>query len=344
MFKNFFRWLFQSSAQVSFCLVNTDTIILTNGNNASVAYILQPYLAQRGIDFSLLHSGDRLVSSEPLEMRCKRVVIARYLPACWIIPLQAFKSAGGQIVYFMDDDLMDPHAAKNLPRDYRCKIYKTATRQRKIIESLCNEFWMASPYLVNKYREWAPILLTPQPMSESLMQLTPVTVCYHGTASHMAEIDWLAKVMFEVQCSSAQTSFELFGDHRVNKLFRGMPRTSVLHPMDWPNYLTYSGSILRDIALAPLLPQPFNAGRGPTKFFDFARMGAVGIYTDVEPYRGFIHHGIDGLLLPNDERVWISTIAELAADPVRRKRMALAARARAVAMAVAAPVKERTSI
>jgi glycosyltransferase involved in cell wall biosynthesis len=103
--------------------------------------------------------------------------------------------------------------------------------------------------------------------------------------------------------------------------------------MDWSNYLTYTGSVRRDIGLAPLLPEPFNAGRAPTKFFDFARMGAVGIYTDTEPYRNFVRHGVDGLLLPNEPMAWAAAIDELATDAVRRQGLAAAARERALAMA-----------
>ena len=228
---------------------------------------------------------------------------------------------------------MDPAATVGLPAAYAKKIRTLATRQRFALESLCDEFWVASPYLAEKYHAWSPKLLTPRPGLADVMPLAATTVCYHGTASHQAELGWLVPVMDTVQAGAADTHFEVFGDHVVNRMFRGLPRVAVLHPMSWPNYLAYTASVQRDIALAPLLPTPFNAARGPTKFFDFARMGAVGIYTDVAPYRGFIRDGVDGVLLPNDPALWVRTITELAADAPRRSRMAQAARQRALAMA-----------
>lgn len=302
--------------------------ILSGGDNASIAYLLRPHLEGQGIPFVVISSPDQVA-----ELTCSMVVIARYLPREWISSLQAFRQAGGKVVYFMDDDLMDPRATKGLPPGYRRKIEIGATRQRRVIESLCNEFWVASPYLAEKYSAWSPQLLTSAPGSLTLLQQEAVTVCYHGSASHGAEIKWLAGVMRNVQTLGGTTRFEIFGDHEVNKLFRGIPRTSVMHPMDWPNYLAYTGSIKRDIGLAPLLPGPFNAGRAPSKFFDFARMGAVGLYTDAAPYRGFVRDGIDGLLLPNEPEVWVAAIAELAGDPARRQRLAAAARERALAIA-----------
>jgi hypothetical protein len=306
--------------------------ILSAGENASIAYLLQPYLERRGIPFTCVPLASM---KDTTEIVCRTVIIARYLPRPWIETLQAFRDIGGKIVYFMDDDLMDPRATTGLPKAYRRKIDALATRQRRTLERLCDEFWVASPHLAAKYADWSPKLLNSAPTGPTLAQHEPVMMCYHGSASHSIEIKWLAGVMRQVQAIQRSTVFEIFGDHEVNKLFRGLPRTSILHPMDWPNYLAYTGSVRRDIGLAPLLPAPFNAGRAPSKFFDFARMGAVGIYTDIEPYRGFVRHGVDGLLLPNDPVVWAATINELAADPARRQRMAAAARERALALASA---------
>jgi hypothetical protein len=49
------------------------------------------------------------------------------------------------------------------------------------------------------------------------------------------------------------------------------------------------------------------------KFYDYARMGAAGVYTDAAPYRGFVRDGVDGLLLPNEPARWVEALAALAA-------------------------------
>jgi len=155
-----------------------------------------------------------------------------------------------------------------------------------------------------------------------------VRVCYHGTASHPREIDWLLPVIEQVQARSEAIHFELFGGRAVARRFGGLPRVSVLHPMAWPNYLAYTASHRCDIALAPLLPGAFNAARGPTKFYDYTRMGAAGLYSDVAPYRGFVRDGGDGLLLDNDSERWIGAILTLALDAEKRAGLAAAARQR----------------
>jgi hypothetical protein len=62
---------------------------------------------------------------------------------------------------------------------------------------------------------------------------------------------------------------------------------------------------------------------------DYARMDAVGIYTDVQPYSDHVQHANDGLLLPNDPAVWVKTILELADNAALRAEMRLAVQARA---------------
>ena len=76
------------------------------------------------------------------------------------------------------------------------------------------------------------------------------------------------------------------------------------------------------------MPGAFNAARGPTKFYDYARMGAAGLYSDVAPYRGFVRDGVDGLLLDNDPERWAEAILALALDAEKRAGLAAAARQR----------------
>jgi hypothetical protein len=305
--------------------------VLSSGDSATLSYLIEPHLASLGRSHDLIDATSRTDVAEALCFHT--VIIVRYLPTHWLQPLRAFRAMGGQIVYFMDDDLMDEAAVAGLPKAYARKIRLLATRQRANIEALCDEFWVGTPHLAEKYGTWNPTVLPLLASGPDLAHTPLVTFFYHGTASHRAELEWLPQIVDSVQSAGPQTMFEVFGDHSVNKMFKGFPRTAVLHPMSWPSYLAYTASVRRDIGLAPLLPGAFNAARGPTKFFDFARMGAVGIYSDIAPYRGFIRPEVDGLLLPNEPALWVKAIAELVADPERRMRMATAARERALTLA-----------
>jgi glycosyltransferase involved in cell wall biosynthesis len=136
---------------------------------------------------------------------------------------------------------------------------------------------------------------------------------------------WLALVIAEVQKSRANTSFEVLGDYRVAHIFRDIPRLTVLPTMQWESYLRHTQTIRQDIGLAPLLHTPFNLGRGPIKFFDYSRAGAVGLYSDSQAYSETIENGVDGFLMPNDVDAWVEKIIELVDAPSIRAKMAEAA-------------------
>ncbi len=304
--------------------------VLSDGSTATTDYFLYPHLESLGYTPSLLDTS-KPFSNAPFSSGASLVVISRYLPYAWRNVLGALKKGGSKIVYFMDDDLFDIQVLRGLPWRYRWKILRLAMGQQRRLKELCNEFWVSTPFLAQKYADLKPCLVQAAPPPRLINSPSPlVHICYHATASHGEEISWLADVVLRVQSRSENTHFELFGDATVKRYYRGIPRVSILHAMKWPEYLAWSGAVRRDIALAPILPTAFNTGRGPTKFFDYARLGAAGIYSDALPYRGFIRHGVDGILIGNDPELWARTILELVGDAEVRMSMAASARMRAL--------------
>jgi hypothetical protein len=247
-------------------------------------------------------------------------VICRYLSSAHKSAVNEHKRLGCKLVYFMDDDLLDPLAWKGLPWKYRWKLFHSVFRHKKFILNSINELWVSTPYLANKYAHLNPILLAPSalPVEAHTSNEDIIRVCYHGTASHAVEQDWLFPLMRQVLEANKNIHFEMFGDTKLAKRFRNLQRTVVLHPLPWPQYLSYTQGHRVDIGLAPMLPSLFNAARGPTKWFDYARMGAVGLYSDVPAYNAFVRNGIDGVLLPNNPSVWVDAILELANNKAKR--------------------------
>lgn len=300
---------------------NYNAIILSEGHTATTDYYLVPHLESLGYSISFCDSR-----FQPPEIanfsNCQMIIISRYISSEWLLFLKKIQSSNLKIVYFMDDDLFDLRALQGLPKRYQWKILTKALRHRSQLQKLCDEFWVSTLYLAEKYAQLQPILLNPVVLlPSSLPRKKPVYVCYHGTSSHQGEIEWLLSVITTVQLHSEHIHFELFGSQKVAKAVSKIPRVSVLHQMSWSNYLSFTSTQKRDIALAPLLKGAFNAARGPTKFYDYARMGAVGLYSDVLPYEGFIRDGVDGFLLSNQPSLWIEKLLELADDEFQRKTL-----------------------
>jgi len=315
-------------------MTEPSAIVLSEGATASTDYFLFPYLHSLGYRATLVDT--RVVPSESLHVAgCHLVVISRYLPSKWLGLLEQLRRQGATIAYFMDDDLFDLRALQGLPWRYKWKIVSRALTHKRFLRHLCGEVWVSTSYLADKYAYLHPVLLQPMLSPKTLETPKSLHVCYHGTASHQKEIEWLLPIVKAVQERTDHIHFELFGTRVVQKLFGRIPRVAIVHPMSWPNYLSYTSVQRRDLALAPLRPSAFNAGRGPLKFFDYARMGAVGLYSDRPPYRGFIREGVDGLLLAHDHEVWTDAVLQLAQDSERRRRMASAVQLRVAEMVAA---------
>ena len=136
---------------------------------------------------------------------------------------------------------------------------------------------------------------------------------------------WLAPVIAEVQRRCPNTIFEVIGGDRVARIFKGIPRVSVLATMPWSDYLKHTQTVHQDIGLAPLRDTLFNRARGPIKFFDYARAGAVGVYSAGPAFSDFVSNGVDGFVLKNDPALWVERIVELVNSLHLRQSMADAA-------------------
>jgi hypothetical protein len=291
--------------------------VISEGHNASSDYFIFPYLQ------NLNYQTDLIDSRLPLEnfplSNYHKLVICRYISAQQLSYLEKLAAQTNvKIIYFMDDDLFDLRALHGLPKRYQWKILTKAFFHRQRLKKLCAQFWVSTRYLADKYTQLQPLLLNPVALPCVKTSQKPVFVCYHGTSSHGAEIDWLLTVIEAVQARSEHIYFELFGTQAVAKIAGKLPRVSVLHQMSWENYLSFTCTQTRDIGLAPLLTNRFNAARGATKFYDYARMGAVGLYSDVPPYQGFIRDGVDGFLVPNQPDLWVEKLLQLADNQPQR--------------------------
>lgn len=81
-----------------------------------------------------------------------------------------------------------------------------------------------------------------------------------------------------------------------------------------------------DIALAPLTGSALNRARSPIKFLEFGFLGIAGIYADLEPFRGTVVPGENGLLCADSVLQWEEALLHLIEHPERRQQLGHAAR------------------
>lgn len=113
---------------------------------------------------------------------------------------------------------------------------------------------------------------------------------------------------------------------RVWRLYRGIPRVRVAHPMPWKDYLAYAGTVKYIVGLAPCFDTEFNRARSHSKMFDITREGAAGIYSNVTPYTEKVIYGETGYLCANEPDKWVAVLKRLLNDEDLRSSLYLKAK------------------
>jgi glycosyltransferase involved in cell wall biosynthesis len=117
-------------------------------------------------------------------------------------------------------------------------------------------------------------------------------------------------------------------DYRRN--FRCPPERSFhipwIHVTDEPGL--YYRAIDFDIGICPLLSTQFSRSKSWVKALEYFSRGIPVVASDVEPYRRFIDHGVNGFLAKTDHE-WLRYLSELAGDDDLRRKMGAAAKEKA---------------
>lgn len=299
-----------------------DVYLVEERANPSTDYFVAPACAGQG---RRLHRYRFDEAPPEASLADAVVVFVRYIPPQWRRRVDVERRRMAQLVFFMDDDVLDPAAWGDMPWRYRYKLYRQAARHETWLQRQDAQLWVSTAWLQQKYAAWSPLRVEPRPLpgTEGACR-----VFYHGSASHRAEIRWLHPVIEQVQHQDTRVVFEIIGGQDVYRLYRNLARVTVVHPMRWPAYEAFVDQPGRHIGLAPLLELPFNRGRSCTKFFDITRAGGVGLYAAGGACGGFVRDGVDGLVLPMRPRVWAEAILALARDEPRRQALLQSARAR----------------
>lgn len=303
-------------------------LILHEGVTPTLHYFLAAFTARaQGLTVVLVDTT-QVPHVGQLPRAGDKVLIIRFIPPRWqrfLLPALS----GVRVVWFIDDDLLDADSWQELPTTYRDRLQKKQRQQRGWLQRHCHRLWVSTPHLQQKYRDMSPVLVAPQASQQLLRQASTVRIAYHGTASHQQEKEWLFEVMQAVLPHYPQATFEIFGDHEVYRRYRHLPQVVVLHPMSWENYLHYTRTHGADIGLAPLLDSSFNRARAATKYFDFVRLGAAGLFSNRAPYRDLVQQNLDGLLLENQPELWARAIGRLIELPHKRQQLITAAQVQA---------------
>lgn len=289
-------------------------VVVHEKNNPSTDFFVLPHLKAQQLTVKVV---DHSVEPDTLDLSEKLIVFVRYVPPAWERHLSQRRERLA-IVIFLDDDLFDRASFVGLSWRYKKKLLKLSYKKQNWLKKMKSQLWVSTPHLAEKYLAWQPTLVLPK---SNIASRVTVKLFYHGSSSHSGEIDWLYPVIKSVMEHNSSICFEIIGDHEVNKLFRGLARTTVIHPMSWANYQSFIAQPGRHIGLAPLLDKSFNSARSYTKFFDVSQAGAVGIYANHKSFTNVVEHDVNGLLVDMNHDDWVTAILSLASNDAKWQNM-----------------------
>lgn len=288
--------------------------VLAPGAIPTVDYYLTPRL--QGVAYSRFDA--RVFDAAALALPPGTfVVIVRHAAPVWLRFLEGESARWSGVAYLMDDDIPAAWHCRDVPLDYGFWTSGRYLRIARLLPLVCDRIWVSTAALQARYP--GTHVVPPLPFAASRQPAPRGTRRwgYHGTRIHQRELRWLVPVVRLVQEAVPDAEFEVFEGERVARLFAGIPRVRVLAPMSWPEYLAHCHNSNLAVGLAPLLPGRFNAARSPTKAFDIARCGAVGVFSEREPYLSALA-GSGAALLPDDAQTWAAEIVRLLRDDALR--------------------------
>jgi len=297
-------------------IINTESVVIVQERtNPSTDFFVLPELSKGGMNIELIDHEEGLTA---ISLESKTIIFVRYIPKYWLKHIEQNRDQVRDVIFFIDDDLFDVKAFSGLSLRYKLKLLRLSYLRKSWLKGINAKLWVSTPFLAEKYASWNPELILPHP---HISTPSPICVFYHGSASHMDEIRWLFPVIKAVLEKNSMICFEIIGNRKVNKLYKSLPRVSVIHPMGWESYRSFIGQRGRQIGLAPMLNKGFNAARSFTKFFDITQAGAIGLYADHEAFNSVIKTDINGVLLEMKPQVWVDAILALAEDGLKREQL-----------------------
>lgn len=236
--------------------------------------------------------------------------------------VQAAKSAGRFVIYFLDDDLL------NIPDGViSTGYYQQAEVRANIVNILqeCDALWVVNKRVGEKYSRWCarwflgkvPALIKKIPMNNAGV----LRVLYAGSVDHRGLVEEkLAPAIRQIQLKYPDCAeFTFIGVDPHLSDIKGVKYIPFFDSYD--EYRQFIEKNEFDIGLAPAYETSFYACKYYNKFIEYSSFGIAGIYEDCEPYTMIVRDGENGFIC-RKELGWYKTICRVIIDRKEIKKCA----------------------
>ncbi len=264
-------------------------------------------------------------------VRGAHVLICRSLAPTWITFLERHRKSLERVTYLVDDDFEAGALTEGLPPAYLERLTDIVNQQWPRLLNLADELVVTSRALMSRFTHahqqvslLEPPMLLPPP-DQTHFDQESMTLCFHGTRAHAADLDGIAPALKRFLRLHEQAKFLSVLGRFTPAALRDLQRVRCIEPMPWERFSRFMRRQRIHIGLVPLFNTPFNRCKSHVKFHEIASMGGVGVYSRREPYVDIVEPGVDGLLVDDEPEAWLEALNDLMAEPGRVKQMAFAA-------------------
>jgi len=302
-----------SAKRVKYVLVTKEAY------DATVVIMLKNYIRALDDSYRFVFVPESLLNADALR-NIDIVVLCRAIEDRSTELLNLCKQSGIPTVYAIDDDLLLLHTVD--PEYWR---YAPGTPQHgNLIYQLSNVdlvlcYSRSTAASVRPYNSRIVELDTNVPERYLNRQpdasadfAAPFKIVLLGTKSRRAELDWLWNDLLDVSREFKRgVEFHFWG--YVPTQIGSIQESDVFtaeFSVSYEEYLYRLSASRFDLLLCPLFDTPYKKGKCPVKWLEGTICGAVGLFSDVEPYEA-VQHDVTGFKAPNEQGRWAQEISRV---------------------------------
>lgn len=227
----------------------------------------------------------------------------------------AIKASGRMYIVFIDDDLLEKKG-RYLGRDYglkRCIRRADALMgsNPELLESYCKEFDISRMILGDTYVNKENIIPAIAPEKH-------ISIVFAAGNNHEEPFEKYIEPALQQLVIEGNTLFSLtfIGVRpKVSECLKKSIKVKYIEGMPLAEYDKFMKENRYSIGLAPLEDNVFCKRKYFNKFFEYSKVGIMGMYSNCRPYTYVIKSGDNGILVNNSVEEWTRALRKVLYSP-----------------------------
>jgi glycosyltransferase involved in cell wall biosynthesis len=261
------------------------------------------------------------------------VIMTRYGQPHGMTILEFFKNNKVPVIYHIDDNLLELPASLGAEIQQRQGAADIVETRRQLLAN-CDLIYASTTQLTTVLKQRFPQQRFAHGIYASYQDITPAfvdvagsqqpVIGYMGSKGHQHDLELAVPALVQLLEERSTLRFEIFGTIRMPAALERFGSRVRSHSVQksYTEFLCSLAGLGWTIGLAPLIDEPFNRCKAPTKYIEYTSCGVPVVATDLCVYADVIPPG-GGILVTDN---WYAALTCLLDDPVVQKQIVTVAK------------------